>query len=70
MNARVGLVLVVLDVVHQGAGRSVGGEDGAVAGVFVKGIAVDCVGGLLGGEEEDGAGVCLGGGGLSCDEDV
>jgi hypothetical protein len=69
VDARVGLVLVVLDVVHQGGGRGVGGENGAVAGVFVKGVAVDCVGGLFGGEEEYGAGVCFGGGGLSCDED-
>lgn len=70
VDAGVGLVLVVLDVAHQGAGRSVGGKDGAVTGVFVKGVAVDCVGGLFGGEEEDGARVCFGGGGLSCDEDV
>lgn len=34
--------------------------------MLVEGVAVDCVGGLFGGEEEDGAGVCFGGGGLSC----
>lgn len=67
VDARVGLVLEVLDVARQGAGRGVGGKDGAVAGVAVEGVAVDCVGGLLGGEEEDGAGVCFGGGGLSCE---
>lgn len=66
VDAAVGLVLVVLDVVGEGAGVGVGGEDGAVAGVLVKGVAVDCVGGLAGGEEEDCAGVCFGGCGEGC----
>lgn len=66
VDAAVGLVLVVLDVGGEGARGWVGGEDGAVAGVLVKGVAVDCVGGLAGGEEEDGAGVCFGGCGEGC----
>jgi hypothetical protein len=66
VDATVWLVLVVLDVGSEGAGGRVGGEDGAVAGVFVKGVAVDCEGGLARGEEEDGAGVCFGGSGKGC----
>lgn len=58
VDAAVGLVLVVLDVGGEGAGGGVDGEDGAVAGVVVEGVAVDRVGGFPGGEEEDGAGVC------------
>ena len=37
-----------------------------MACVGVKGVAVDAVWGLLGGEEEDGAGVGFGGGGGGC----
>lgn len=70
VDAAVGLVLVVLNVCCQGAGGWVGGEDGAVAGVLVEGVAVDCVGGLAGGEEEDCAGVCFGGCGEGCFVDV
>lgn len=62
VDAGVGLVLVVLDVLEESAiGAS--GEDVAVAGVFVEGVAVDVVGGLVGGEDEDGAGVSVGAGG-------
>lgn len=32
-----------------------------MAGVLVEGVAVNAVGGFLGGEEEDGAGVGVGG---------
>jgi hypothetical protein len=54
MNGGLRTVLVVLDVLGQGArGRS--GEDVAEARVLVEGVAVDAVGGLLGGEDEDGA---------------
>jgi hypothetical protein len=60
VDARVGLVFVVLDVLFEGARVGIGGEDGAVAGVVVEGVAVDGVWGFLGGEEEDGAGVCGG----------
>lgn len=56
MDATAGLVGVVLERFLEGSGGG-GGEDGAVAGVVVEGVAVDAVGGLFGGEEEDGAGV-------------
>lgn len=64
VDARVGLVLVVLHIVGE-LSVVVNGEDAAVAGVVVKGIRVDTVGGLFGSEEEYGAGVgvcrrCLG----------
>lgn len=64
MDAGAGLVGVVLEG-RRGEGRR-GGRgrvDGAVARVLVEGVAVDAVGGFLGGEEEDGAGVGFGGGG-------
>lgn len=61
MDAAVGLVGVVLERFLEGSGGG-GGEDGAVAGVVVEGVAVDAVGGVFGGEEEDGAGVGDGGG--------
>lgn len=54
-----GGVGVVLDVAIQGAGAR-DGEDVAVAGVLVEGVAVDGVGGFPGGEEEDCASVGLG----------
>lgn len=63
VDSRVVLVGVVLHVGLEGAGGGGGGEDGTVAGVGVEGVAVDTVGGLIGGEEEYGPGVCLGGGG-------
>jgi len=59
VDARVGLVGVVLEVGVEGAGGG-DGEDVAVAGVLVEGVAVDGVGGLFGGKEEDGAGVGFG----------
>ena len=59
MDAGVGLVRVVLEVGVEGAGLR-DGEDVAVAGVFVEGVAVDGVGGLFCGEEEDRAGVGFG----------
>lgn len=59
MDTSVGLVGVVLDV--GGKFSSVGdGEDIAEAGVFVEGVGVDRVRGLLGGEEEDSSGVGVG----------
>lgn len=60
VDAGIGLVLVVLHVGRQSAGSRVDGEDGAVAGMVVEGVAVDGVGRLLRGEEEDGTGVCVG----------
>lgn len=57
VDARVGVVGVVLDVCLEGA-RGGDGEDVAVGGVLVERVAVDCVGGLLRREEEDCAGVC------------
>lgn len=56
MNARVGLVGIVLHGCFQGSrgGRS---EDGAMAGMVIKGIAVNPVRRLFGGEEEYGTGV-------------
>lgn len=66
VDARVGLVLVVLDVLGQGAARR-GGENGTVAGVLVEGVAVDGIRWLLGGQEEDGAGVGFCRCGLGCE---
>jgi len=59
VDARVGLVLVVLDVGLELA-RLGDGEDVAEAGVLVEGVGIDGVGRLLGREQEDGAGVGLG----------
>lgn len=56
VDAGVFLVGVVLDIVLEGT-RVGDIEDVTVAGVLVEGIAVDVVRGLLGGQEEDGAGV-------------
>lgn len=56
--AGAGLVLVVLHIVRQRAG-GVDGEDAPVASVVVKGVGVDGVGRPLGGQQEDGAGVCV-----------
>lgn len=63
VDAGIRLVLVVLHIVFKLAGGR-DSEDGAVACVVVEGVAVDGVGGFLGGEEEDGAGVGFGRGGL------
>lgn len=60
VDARVRLVLVVLDILDQGAAGRVCGENCAVTGVVVEGVAVDGVWGFVGGEEEDGSGVCGG----------
>lgn len=62
VDTGVGLVLVVLDVLDESAIGTCR-EDVAVAGIFVEGVAVDVVGGLVGGEDEDGAGVGVGAGG-------
>lgn len=65
VDARVLLVFVVLDVLLELAG--VGhGEDVAVAGELVEGVGIDGVGGLLGREKEDGAGVGVGVVGTGC----
>ena len=61
----VGLVLVVLCVGFEGAGGG-DGEDGAVAGVVVEGVAVHGVRCLSGGKQEDGACVGIGRCGLGC----
>lgn len=66
MDTRVRLVCVILHIFRESARIRVGSEDGAVAGVVVKGVAVDGVGGFVGGEEEDGAGVCVEGCGGGC----
>lgn len=60
-------VFVVLNVLDEVPG-GVDGEDVAVAGVVVEGVAVDGVRGLLGWEEEDGAGLCRGIVGFGCSE--
>jgi hypothetical protein len=60
VDARVGLVRVVLDIVLQSFCGRVGGEYSAVAGVVVEGVAVDGVWGLGRCEEEDGARICRG----------
>lgn len=49
MHAGVGGVFVILDIRDQTPVGGVGGEDIAVAGVFVEGVAVDVVRGFLGG---------------------
>lgn len=58
VDARVGLVGVVLDILLEGLGGRVRREDGAVAGVVVERVAVDSVRGFVCGEEEDGSCVC------------
>lgn len=55
---------VVVDWFGGEGARFGDGDDGAGAGVVVEGVRVDGVGRLLGGEEEDGAGVGVGGGRL------
>lgn len=60
VNARVGQVRIILRVLVQRP-RLIDGKHIAVAGVLVKRVGIHGVGGLFGGEEEDGAGV---GGGL------
>lgn len=57
VDGRLLAVLVVLDVLLHGA-RLVDGEDVAIAGVVIEGVAVHGIGSLLRGEVEDGA--CLG----------
>jgi len=59
VNTGLGGVRVVLDVGGEGAGGC-DGEDVTVPGVVVEGVSVDGIGGLFGGEDEDGAGVGLG----------
>lgn len=59
VNGGLGAIFVVLDVLVQSTFR-VHGEDVAISGVVVEGVAVDVVRGLLGGKEEDGAGLCVG----------
>jgi hypothetical protein len=56
VNCGLVAVLVVLDVLDEMA-RVVDGEEIAVAGVVVEGVAVYGVRGLLGREEEDCAGL-------------
>ena len=58
MDASVGLVRVVLDVFFEGLCGVICGEDRTVTGVVVEWVAVDAVRRLVGGEEEDGAGIC------------
>ena len=58
VDASVGLVRVVLDVLLESLCGVVCGEDSAVTGVVVEWVAVDTVRRLVGGEEEDGAGIC------------
>ena len=69
MNAGVCLVGVMLGRGLKRAGWR-WGEDSAVTGVGVEGVAVDAIGGLFGGEEEDGACVGCCEGGLGCEGNV
>jgi len=61
--ARVGRVLIVLDVAVEGARRG-DGEDVAVTGKVVEGVAIDAVRGFLRGQDEDGTCVGVGSGGV------
>jgi hypothetical protein len=65
VNTGLGVIFVVLYIAIQ---SSVGldGKHVTVAGVVVEGVAIDIVGGLVGGEDEDGTGVGLAAGGESC----
>ena len=64
VNTGLGVIFVVLYIAIQ---SSVGldGKHVTIAGVVVEGVAVDIVGGLVGGEDEDGTGVGLAAGGES-----
>lgn len=57
MDASVRLVGVILNILLKSLCGIVGGEDGAVAGVIIKWVAVNGVRRLVGSQEEDGAGV-------------
>lgn len=56
VDTGVGLVLVVLNVDIEGA-VGLNGENVSVSSVLIEGVAVDVVGRLVGGEDEDGTGV-------------
>jgi hypothetical protein len=66
VDARVGLIRVVLDVLLELA-RLRDREDVAIAGVLVEGVSIDGVRRLLGREEKDGPGVCVWAVGLGCE---
>lgn len=57
MDASVRLVGVILNILLKSLCGIVGGEDGAVAGMIIKWVAVNGVRRLVGSQEEDGAGV-------------
>lgn len=59
VNASVGIILVVLDILIKGTILG-DGEDVSIAGVLVEWVTVDIVWGLVGGQNEDGAGVGVG----------
>ena len=59
------VILVVLDILGQTT-VVLDGEDIAIASVLVEGIPVDIVGGLPGGQNEDGTGVGVCARGESC----
>ena len=69
MDGGFGAVFVILDVFSQGAGGR-GAEDIAISGVLVEWITVDAVGGLAGGEDEDGARACVSVVSFSCESSV